>query len=85
MKRAQIQQSIDNLTLILTAHENALIAFAANPGLTSYSLDSGQTITKVTRADPKILYDTMDSLRNQLCTLQTRLTGTGVRHVRPGW
>lgn len=85
MKSAQTQQSIDNLTLILEAYENALIAFAANPGLTSYSLDTGLTITKVTRSDVKSLYETMNSLRNQLCTLQARLNGSGVRHIRPAW
>lgn len=61
----------------------AAIAALADPTVKTYSLDSGQTVERVERNSLRDLIASQDSLRNTLCTLQARQTGSGTTLVVP--
>jgi hypothetical protein len=60
-------------------------AFLTNTGMQEYELDTGQTQTKVKRADltqQRLMYN---SLLNQYSTLYARVNGCGSTRVRGAW
>jgi len=67
----------------LIAYEDALTAL--NGGVTSYTINTGQSQTTVSRASIPDINRTIDSLTNRLVTYNARLTGSGVTRVIPGW
>ncbi len=67
----------------IVAYENASLALAS--GVQSYELDTGQSVQKVTKLNLASIQRTLDSLYNRCATLEARLNGSGVTHVRPGW
>lgn len=67
----------------IVAFEDAATALAG--GAQSYTIDTGQTRTTVTRPDLEWIQKTIDSLYNRYATLQARLTGSGTVIARPGW
>lgn len=82
--RAYIQDRITATQAQITAYEDAILAFGANGGVQSYTLDTGQSRQTVTRSDLSMLHKTIDSLYNRLSTLEARLYGAATT-VRPHW
>lgn len=69
---------------LIIAHEAALLALGTG-GVQEYRMDTGQTVTHVTKMDVKDLQNTVDSLYNTLATLEARCTGNGTITVRPAF
>lgn len=68
----------------IVAYENALLAFA-DDGIQQYTLDTGQSVQKVTRFDIPRLEDTLVALYNLCAVLEARLNGSGTVTVGPAW
>lgn len=83
MSREFLKARIERTKLQIVAYEDALDALAS--GVTSYSLNTGQSQQSVTRASIPDINKTLDTLYNRLVTLEARLTGNGVTRVRPAW
>lgn len=84
MRREFIQQRITATELLIVAYEDALAAFAADGGIQSYSLDTGQSKQTVARAQIASIRILLDGLYNRVATLQARLSGASVV-VRPAF
>jgi len=82
MDIATLEAEIATTTLILTALGAAILALA-DPTVSSYSLDTGQTSQTVRRQDLPALYKQRTALQGELCALQARLSGSGAVQVRP--
>ena len=76
--KAQLDRTIERLE----NYETALAFLAENP-TQSYTLDTNQSRTTVTRYDIASLEKQIDRLNNRLVTLCARLDGSGSTHVRP--
>ena len=85
MDREFLQARIDATKDLIERWENALVILAANNGIQSYTIDTGQSRQVVTRSDIGTINRIIDSLMNRLATLEARLNGSGVVNVRPGW
>lgn len=83
MERSYLQDRITAVKAMIAAYEAAITAIATD-GLESYTLDTGQTIQKVTKANLSSIQASYNSLLNLLTTLEARLSGNQ-NHVRPAW
>lgn len=83
MSREFLRERITATKLQIVAYEGAIDALAS--GVTSYSLNTGQSQQSVTRASIPDINKTLDALYNRLVTLEARLTGGGVTRVIPTW
>lgn len=79
-----MQERITATKASIVAHEDALTALGTG-GVQSYKLDTGQTITNVTKMDVADLQSAVDSLYNTLATLEARCNGTGTIIGRPAF
>lgn len=84
MDRDFLQSRIDSLKLRIVSVENAILELSLD-GILTYTMDTGQTRTTVTRQDLPRLNTMLGSLMNQLATLQSRLNGCGVIIARAGF
>lgn len=84
MEREFLAGRISATKLQIVAYEDALLAFATDSAVQSYTLDTQQSRQTVTRADVASMQSVLTRLYNQLATLQARLTGAAVTVV-PGW
>lgn len=84
ISKAFLQSRITNTEAIIIALEAALLAFATNTGLQSYTLDTGQTRQTVTRYDISSMKNTLNSQYNLLAVLCARRNGA-VTVVRPAF
>lgn len=82
MDATRLATEISNTELLLDAI-SAAILLLADPTVQTYTLDSGQSIQKVTRNSLRDLIASQSSLENRLCTLQARQTGSGSVLVVP--
>ncbi len=82
MDATRVATEITNTELLLDRISAALLALV-DPTVLSYSLDSGQTVERVTRNTLRDLTATQSSLENRLCTLRARQTGSGAVLVVP--
>lgn len=69
----------------IVAYEAAILALGNAGATQSYRLDTGQSVTQVTRADLKQLNDTYMSLINQHTMISARCTGSNVIIARPAF
>ena len=69
---------------LIVAYEGAITALISGT-VQSYTLDTGQSVQKVTKLDIASLQRKVDSLYNQLVTLDARTTGGGSITVRPAY
>jgi hypothetical protein len=67
----------------LTAINAAILSVAG--GAQSYTLDTGQSVQKVTRATLDDLRKMKDSLMNELEVLESKTNNTGTLEGHPGW
>ena len=68
----------------IEAYEDAILQIASG-AVEEYLLDTGQTRTRVKKQNLASLEKILDSLYNRLCTMETRLNGSGVLVTRPSW
>lgn len=83
MDREFLIERIAVTKLQIVAYEDAVLQLSN--GVTSYTLNTGQSQQTVSRASIPDLNKTLDSLYNRLVTLNARLNGSGVTRVRPAW
>lgn len=79
-----LQERIALTKAMIVAYEDALLALSANP-TEKYKLDTGQSVTEVSRSDYASLQTALDGLYNRLATMCARLNGGGSTHGRPSW
>lgn len=84
MNNSYLQGKIAVIQAQIDAYEDAFLQLGST-GIQSYTIDTGQTRQTVTRANLSEMRIVLDNLYNRLATLQARLTGCGVTHIRPGW
>jgi hypothetical protein len=84
MDAAFLTARIEATKNIIIQYEDAILQNGTN-GVQSYSLNTGQTTTNVTRFDLARLQSSLPALYNQLATLEARLNGSGVVIARPGF
>ncbi len=78
-----IRARITSTELSIVAYETAITALVTD-GVQEYRLDTGQTVTNVTKLDLATIQKTLDGLYNRLTTLTARLSG-GSTIVRPAF
>ena len=83
MDIAYINQRIATAKSLLINIDAAITAIMIN-GAESYRLDTGQTVTNVTKLNIESIKKYRDSLLNEIATLEARL-GTYNLTMRPGW
>jgi hypothetical protein len=74
---------IEAIKLQIVAYEAAMLSLGTG-AVQSYQLDTGQTRQLVTKANLASMKLTVESLYNQLSTLEARVCGAGV-YARPGF
>jgi len=68
----------------IIAYEDAIEALGVAGGVESYTLDTGQSVQKVTRTNLKELNELLSSLYNRLATMCARENGSAAI-VRPAF
>jgi len=84
MDNAYLQAQITKIKAQIELYNTAINAIIIG-GAESYSLDTGQSIQKVTKLNVASLQKVLDGLYNQLDVFQQRLNGNGSVTVRPQW
>jgi len=84
MDKTYLQSRITAVKAQIESYETAILAISSG-GVEEYTLDTGQTRTRVKKQDLGNLQKTLESLYNRLCTMEARLNGTGVLVTRPSW
>jgi hypothetical protein len=79
-----LRAQVDAIKAQIAAYNAAILAVTVG-GISSYELETGQTRQKVTRQDVGRLQSAIDTLLNQLTTLEARLCGSGGVHYVPSW
>ena len=70
---------VDRIAIVeaqIVAYEEVLDAFAANNALQSYSIDTGQSRTNVSRSQLASIRLLLDGLYNRLAVLNARVYGS---------
>lgn len=83
MNREFIQARITATQAQIIAYEAATEALASG-GVQSYTLDTGQSVQKVTKLDLEWIGDALNGAYNRCATLEARLNGGSVTG-RPAW
>jgi len=79
-----LQAEIVTTQAILTQIAAAILALS-DITVTSYSLDTGQTVQRVSRENLVDLIKQRALLQNELCMLQARLSGGNVQQALPAF
>lgn len=85
MNRAFTQARLTATEKAIVAYEEAFLAFATNGTIQTYKLDTGQTVSTVTRANLTEMQKILDSLMNRCIILNARLNGGNSFNMAPGW
>lgn len=83
MDRAFLRERITATKAAIVAYEAAQLALGTD-GVQSYTIDTGQTVQKVTKLDLEWIPGMIGGLYNQCATMEARLNG-GTVTVVPGW
>jgi uncharacterized coiled-coil protein SlyX len=84
MTGADLQKAIDNVRARLARLYAAVLALE-DPTITSYRIDTGQSVQQVTREDLPMIEDRIAALESRLASLCSRQTGSGVTRGVPSW
>lgn len=84
MQNSDLQKILDDTKGIIDAYSAAILFLATNPTL-SYSLDTGQSIQKVTRANLAELRSARSALLNECAMLEARLNGGSISITGPAF
>ena len=79
-----IQARIDATKALIVAYEDAVLALVGGT-IESYTIDTGQSRTTVTKFDISKLNTAIDSLYTRCVTLEARLNGSGTVTARPAF
>lgn len=79
-----IQDRIDATKALIVAYEDAVSSLVSGE-ISEYTLDTGQSRQTVKKHDIDKLNLAIDGLYNRCATLESRLNGGGVVHMRPAW
>ena len=79
-----LQARIDAAKLLVEKYETAIDALLTG-GIQEYTLDTGQSRTKVTRLDLPKLEDALERLENRIAGLENRRNGSGALIAGPAW
>ena len=63
----------------------AAIRALADPTVSAYTIDTGQSVQRVTRENLPGLYAQRTDLQNEIIMFENRCSGRGVTHVVPAW
>lgn len=77
-------ERIATLKAIIAAYDTAILEFATNGNLQSYTLDTGQTRQNVQRSEVSSLKNVRRALLSELDDLMARCDGGG-SYKMPGW
>lgn len=78
------RQQVEVIKAKIVAY-NTAAANIASGAIQSYEIETGQTRQKVTRANVAELERAIQSLMNQLATLEARLCGAGTTRIVPAF
>ncbi len=84
MDRAFVQSRIEAAKAQLIAAEDAQLGIVSG-AISTYTLDTGQGSTTVTKINIAVLNRFIDSLMNRIATYEARINGSGVSIARPRW
>ena len=84
MNRDFLQARIDATLRQIEAYEAAIEAFASE-SISSYSLDTGQGKTSVTRANLTEMHNALDRLYNRMAVFEARLNRSSSILGIPAW
>jgi len=70
---------------MIALYEDAILAFALDPTLQMYTLDTGQSTQTARRQDLDQIQASLDTMYNRLYMLQALVSGDGPMTVQPGW
>lgn len=84
MDNTFLQSRITATQAQIVVYEDAITALGSG-NIQTYTLDTGQSRTTVTKLELNGLQKTLDSLYNRLVVLEARLTGNGALIGRPGF
>ncbi len=84
MSNTFFQQQLTAAQAQLTALNEAQLAVVSG-AVESYQLDTGQSVTRVTKANIGVMNRMIDVLMNRVATLEARCNGGQVLITRPGW
>ena len=79
-----IQGRITATKAQIVLYEDAITALVGG-GIESYTLDTGQSVQKVTKLNLDVLNKAIDGLYNRCATLEARLNGSGTTLGIPAW
>lgn len=82
--RTFLQARLTKVQAQIVAAENALDGIISG-AIESYSLDTGQSVTRVTKVNLSVLNDFIASLYNRCTILESRLNGGNTVQVVPRW
>lgn len=77
MNNTLLKASLEKVKIAIAAYEDALIALGTSGAIEEYRLDTGQNVTRVTKADITKINTVLDSLYNRCATMEARLNGAG--------
>ena len=84
MNREFLQARLDSTLRQIEAYESAIEAFAGE-SIASYSLDTGQGKTSVTRANLTEMHNALDRLYNRAAVIEVRMNRSGAIIGVPAW
>lgn len=84
VEQADVDTAIVHVRALIAILQAALLALV-DPTITSYSLDTGQSVQRVTRRDVPRLTSDLEAAYSLLATLTARSKGSGVIQVVPAW
>lgn len=78
------KQQIEKIKARIEAYQDAELALLTD-GISSYTLDTGQTRQTVTTNDLAMISKAIDRMLSQLEVYENRVYGDGTRTTRPAW
>ena len=84
MNAAYLTEKIAKLKILIDATEDAVLAITSG-AVEEYRLDTGQTVTNVTKINLATIQKVLDGLYNRLAIFEGRLNGGQTITVRPAW
>lgn len=79
-----LQNRLDSLIKQIDAFEAAMVALGDN-NVQAYTLDTGQTVQKVTKLDLEWMTGTLNSLYNQYTVIEARMKRSGTSIGVASW
>ena len=80
-----IQDRIAHTKELIVAYEDALLTFAQDGAISSYTLNTSQSVQTVSRAQIASIRLLLDGLYNRCATLESRVSGSATHIAGPAW